>query len=164
MGLSCSASGTVQEDRWHDPCFLSMREKKSFLYSFQYSACVAVCSVHVHGMCVPPPPSLFFLMHTVLLIFMYFSRCEEKLYFSELQRFVCLKQEKKRRRSKWDVFMKMLNEDISGHLPLKTDAVHAVMVTWFVLNVHVFFAGSNVFGIWRWRNPDEKLWLSDDSI
>ncbi|KAG7243359.1 hypothetical protein INR49_011815 [Caranx melampygus] len=32
----------------------------------------------------------------LLLIFMYFSRCKEKLYFSELQRCVCLKPKKKK--------------------------------------------------------------------
>lgn len=36
-------------------------------------------------------------MHTVLLIFMYLSRCKEKLYFSELQRFVCLFETKKKK-------------------------------------------------------------------
>lgn len=40
------------------------------------------CLLHV-CVCV-----FIFIKHKVLLISMYFSRCKEKLYFHELQRFV----------------------------------------------------------------------------
>lgn len=71
----------------------------------------------------------FFLMHTVLLIFMYFCRCKEKLYFSE----VCLFETKRKKKviKMRSFYEKMLNEDILGHLPLKIDVIPAVVVTFF---------------------------------
>lgn len=59
-------------------------EKYSFSVYRVRSCVFCACSRHV----CDPIFLLFFLMHTVLLIFMYFSRCKEKLYFGELQRFV----------------------------------------------------------------------------
>lgn len=45
----CQQCGTEVPGNEYDDPSLSMR---SFPFSFQYTMCVPVCSVHVHGMCV----------------------------------------------------------------------------------------------------------------
>lgn len=44
--------------------------------------------------------------------------------------------------------MKMLNEDISGHLPLKIDIICAVMITLFVQSVQVFWNVKTLIKLW----------------
>lgn len=60
--------------------------------------------------------------------------------------FVCLKPKKKRKNwAKWEVFMKMLNEDISGRLPLKTDVISADVWVFFPPSCQHLICKHNLF-------------------
>lgn len=50
--VCCQQCGTeVSGNEYDDPLPLSL-SVRTIPFSFQYTMCVPVCSVHVHGMCV----------------------------------------------------------------------------------------------------------------
>lgn len=100
---------------------------------FQYNVCVAVCSVHVHGMCVILFSFSFFLnAYSTVDIYVLLAAVRRNCISVNCRGSFETEKKRKKSWSKWEVFKKMLNEDISGHLPLKIAIIPAVMVTLFI--------------------------------
>lgn len=113
---------------WWSPRFFMSMQNTPFLVSV-YRVCTCVfcaCSRHV---CV----FFVFLMHRVLSLCPYFSRCKEKLYFGELQRsfvWTPLPPQKK-------IKVRGFYENVKWrHLSLKIDIIPAVIVLVFCSRHH----------------------------
>lgn len=127
--------------------------------------CIQVCSVHVHGVCVCVHAHFIFsfvspIAYSTVDIYVLNTTVRRIWISVNCRGLFCLLEQKK---AKWEVFIKMFNYDISGHLPLKIDANPTVTFSFFFSSQWVLLRWCFILGLTYLINSVIALWKDLDT-